>query len=380
MDSDRSGRPDVSIGGPMTLGAASLGNLLVIGVLAYAAWLRARQPDLYNLSVQEDAYIEWASFWAFLIAALFYGVAAWRQHREGSRVPWFHVGVGAFCLFVAMEEISWGQRVFGYRPPTYFLEHNFQQELNLHNVVETAYRKLAVKSVILGYGVLLPLVAMVPFVHRVFGRFGIAAPRLALAPAFLATFVAYEWYPWRFTGEWVELMMGLGFLFAGLTPGEEARGSDGRPSLAWRISASWLVVVVLGGATDLVVRWKRDSDPRNIEAAGAELEALRRDFDSGRVETRCGLHKRLYTFVEQYGQAHLREGEFAALVAQGLPEKRAEFFLDPWNSPYWVRDRCGRSRGRARYVYSLGPNRRRDSPPGEIDGDDIGAFFGAGGE
>ena len=28
------------------------------------------------------------------------------------------------CFVVAMEEISWGQRLFGYRAPAYFLGHN----------------------------------------------------------------------------------------------------------------------------------------------------------------------------------------------------------------------------------------------------------------
>jgi hypothetical protein len=87
------------------------------------------------------------------------------------------------------------------------------------------------------------------------------------------------------------------------------------------------------------------------------------------------LHKRLYTFVEGNGRARsLETGAFAALVAHGLPEARAEFYLDPWNSPYWIRDRCDAERGRrAVFVYSYGPNRIRDSSRWEILGDDIGA-------
>ena len=363
---------------PMSLAAAVVGNLLIAGTLVYAGWLHSHEPDFYNLSVQEDAYLEWASFFGFLIAALVCFAAAWRRYRRGGGLPWFQFGVGAFCLFVAMEEISWGQRLLGYRPPSYFLEHNYQQELNVHNVVGKTYRKLAVKGVILGYGVLLPLAALVPVARRLFVRIGIVAAPLALSPAFLATFLAYEWYPWKFTGEWVELMLGLGFLFSALVVTRGSRGAEaGRGTSAMRILASWLVVASLAAVSDLAVRRQRDSDPRNIRAAESEVEALRRDFESGHVFTKCGLHKRLYTFVEQYDQGHLLEGAFSALVAQGLPEKRAEFFLDPWNSPYWVRDSCNGVRGRAKYVYSLGPNRRRDSSPREIDGDDIGTFLDA---
>jgi hypothetical protein len=37
-------------------------------------------------------------------------------------------------LFVALEEISWGQFAFGYSVPDYFILNNRQQESNLHNL------------------------------------------------------------------------------------------------------------------------------------------------------------------------------------------------------------------------------------------------------
>ena len=44
----------------------------------------------------------------------------------------------ALALFVvAMEEISWGQRIFDIPTPTFFEEHNFQGELSIHNLGET---------------------------------------------------------------------------------------------------------------------------------------------------------------------------------------------------------------------------------------------------
>ena len=51
-------------------------NMLVLAVLAYAWFLEVRLPDFYYMSVQEDEYIEWASFWAFLLAAVAAVVAA----------------------------------------------------------------------------------------------------------------------------------------------------------------------------------------------------------------------------------------------------------------------------------------------------------------
>jgi hypothetical protein len=118
-------------------------------------------------------------------------------------------------------------------------------------------------------------------------------------------------------------------------------------------------------------------DPERSASARVELEALRRDVAGARTRTRthCGLHKRLHALALRGGQAHLFAGDFARLVASGLPAERAEFFLDPWNSPYWIRHACSSDRTqRAIYIYSFGPNRRRDSTTWDLVPDDLGAW------
>ena len=94
-------------------------NLLLMAVFGYAALLYGISPELYYHDIQEDEYLEWASFWAFVFAAAicFYRARLQLDH-------WFFPAVAIFCLLVAMEEISWGQRVLGYRPPPYFLAEN----------------------------------------------------------------------------------------------------------------------------------------------------------------------------------------------------------------------------------------------------------------
>ena len=351
--------------------AALLANGIVAAVLRCAAALVARQPEAYYRAVQEDEFLEWASFWAFAGAA---GVFAWaalrRPPAERWRL-WFPLGLAAFCLWVALEEISWGQRVFGYRPPAYFLEHNYQQELNVHNVVASNLRQLALKLVILGYGVALPLLGLAPALGRLYRRLAVVPPPLALVPAFLASYLLYEIYPWDFSGEWVEMMLGLGFLLAAVLSAARDAARPGR-----RLLAVALACVVVAGAGEASAAWSRAQrrvHPATLEAARVEIRALATDFREARVRTSCGLHKRLFTFVRQQDVEALEQGSFAALVEQGLPEERSRFFLDPWNSPYWVRDSCGEDRRRRRIVvYSFGPDRMRDSTDWEIGGDDVG--------
>ncbi len=356
-------------------------NSLVLAIVGFAAILNSHFPDLYYFSIQEDEYLEWATFWGFLLAVAVNLNAAHHYHNATKRFPWFLLGLALFCFLVAMEEVSWGQRVFGYRPPAYFLEQNFQQELNLHNVVDRDYRKLVLKLIIVGYGVVLPLVTLFPFVGRALESIGITAPPIGLVPAFAATSILYISYPWSHSGEWVESMMAFGFLFVALE--YRRRFSETRqvgPGWSKRIGTQAVIggfmVVIFGLANGALSRAQREGDSATLQTARVEIEALRRDFQSGEVKSRCNRHKRLYAFVQKYDQEYLYRGEFAGLQAQGLPAARAEFLIDPWNSPYWIRDRCvGDSKRRIQFVYSFGPNRRRDSSRSEILGDDVGTYI-----
>ncbi len=353
-------------------------NSLVLGVFAYAAVIGSVASDFYYRSVQEDEYLEWASFWAFLVAGVVFVLGAFRQHRAIRKLPWFLSGLAVFCFVVALEEISWGQRVFSYRPPTYFLEHNFQQEFNLHNTVASSFRQLALKAVILGYGVLLPLAFLPPAVGQRLSHAAMIGPPAALVPSFLATYIIYSWYPWTYSGEWVEIALGLGFLFSALLCAREYTASErslfGSAHPALLLSLGWLLVVGLGLINSASSRSLRQGNPEIIETARLESMSLARDVREREPVLHCGLHKRLYTYKEEYDKSYLMEGRFSKLTTQGLPQARAEFFLDPWNSPYWLRARCQGERVSS-FVYSLGPNRRRDSTPWEIGGDDIGAYI-----
>jgi hypothetical protein len=125
-------------------------NLLLLGLLGAFAGLETYHPGVYYRSVQEDEALEWASFWGFFIAGGVFAVAARSQRGGTEALPWFLAGLALFCFFVAMEEISWGQRIFGHRP---------------------------------------------------IDRIAIVPPPLELAPSMLAMFIIHLWYPWKFTGE-----------------------------------------------------------------------------------------------------------------------------------------------------------------------------------
>jgi len=347
--------------------AALLSNSLILLVLIVGGVLASVDPDAYYQAGQEDGLLEWGTFWTFALAACRYALNARHTRRESGGVPWFAAGLAMFCLLVALEEISWGQRLFGYTPPEYFLQENFQQEFNLHNIASTSLRKHLMLLILAGYGVGTALVSLVPAVREWCNRWHIVPAPPALVPAFVAMSVVYAIYPWDYTGEWVELAMGLGFLCAALlqAPVIEA-GASTRG-----VAAATVATAGLAALTVFAQGFARPSDSQASAMALAEIDALAEDFAGPKLHTRCGIHKRLYTFMRDYGQTHLLYGEFAERLRDAGEFDRANYLLDPWSSPYWIRHKCSGG-DIAVFVYSFGPNRQRDSSEWEVRGDDVG--------
>ena len=351
--------------------AAVITNLSVILMFLMAYLLNAYDEPLYYLSVQEDELLEWATFWGFAVAGSVYFAHACRQLKSTRQLPWFVFGLAVFCFLVAMEEISWGQRILGYRAPDFFLAENFQQELNFHNVVDTSARKLVMQMILLGYGVMLSGLSLWSPAQELMQRFRVVAPPPMLIASFLTMFIFYTWYPWSHTGEWVEAAMALGFVYAATVPAHLDRSGD--PSLLTKKLVTVVVAVfALAIVTVFSLRLVQSADPVKIQRAQMEIAALQADFNDGDLPRRCGIHKRLYTFMLDYDQPYLLEGEFARLLGDSGEVSRADYLLDPWNSAYWIRLKC-RGERKATFVYSFGPNRRRDSTEWMLKTDDIGA-------
>jgi len=289
----------------MSISAALVADLVVFGVLVYAAFFARFYPDVYLRIASEDSYIEWMTFWSYLIGTALFAAAARRQHRTG-QLSWFLAGISLFCLIVAMEEISWGQRLIGYQPPIYFLKSNSHQEVNFRNIMRSDLRQNAFLVVIAGYGVLLPIALNVPRVGRWLRRLAIVGPSVWLIPSFIAAFALYWSYPWMFTGEVVELMLGLGFLFTGIACLQSYAHASRRGLLrqVMPTAAAFVVVLALGTVATAWVERARDGERAARKAARIETRALMDDLlrltaERGfNVPSQCGTHVRMYSLAE----------------------------------------------------------------------------------
>ena len=85
--------------------------------------------------IAEDSLIEYATFLAYLLAALVAANLAIDLRRQRETLFFACSSFLAVGLFIiGMEEISWGQRIFNIETPSVLEAHNWKGEMNLHNV------------------------------------------------------------------------------------------------------------------------------------------------------------------------------------------------------------------------------------------------------
>lgn len=111
--------------------------LFPVAFIGLLVWLKLRHPWFYALDfMKEDGPIEWGTSIPYFIAVIVSALVSVSLYRNGQRlfgVLYALLAVGLF--FIGGEEISWGQRVFGWQTTHFFAEHNIQDETNLHNML-----------------------------------------------------------------------------------------------------------------------------------------------------------------------------------------------------------------------------------------------------
>jgi hypothetical protein len=119
-----------------------LAGIASLALAAAATVLFLADPAAFHAFAQEDRPLEWASALLLLVAGGVLLVHALRHRRDvlGLGVA---AGIALVLVVIAMEEISWGQRLLGFATPESLAEVNWQSEFNFHNVQtdlsETAY-------------------------------------------------------------------------------------------------------------------------------------------------------------------------------------------------------------------------------------------------
>lgn len=119
-------------------GGMSIERLSILGTLFVSIiflLLFLFKPSVFNTLSKEDVSIEWGSAILLLSCCIIFLVSFVRclNYLYIPRITKWTLAFLALVFFIiAMEEISWFQRAYGFETPIFF-KGNMQNELNLHN-------------------------------------------------------------------------------------------------------------------------------------------------------------------------------------------------------------------------------------------------------
>lgn len=145
--------------------------IFALSLIAVFGVLRIYFPVQFISICTEDGLVENIEFGVYLSTGV---LGVWlsmrlRKGRRGRRAV-LYLLLGLFCLFCSMEEISWGQRLFGIGTPEVIRKINTQGEITLHNFV--------------------PLQAHFASINVAFGAFFSIITALTISPSLRRRFVS----------------------------------------------------------------------------------------------------------------------------------------------------------------------------------------------
>ena len=150
---------------------------LCLNVFFFSA-LRAADPWTFIMLTREDHWVENLTAVWFLLAGLLLFVTAWAERSFLRRCVYILGGMA--MVFAAGEEISWGQRIFGFATPDFLMSLNAQQEFNVHNIANGAFETIGLNGALI-----LCMVTSAAFFCRKDRLFGIPLPSILLMLGFL---------------------------------------------------------------------------------------------------------------------------------------------------------------------------------------------------
>ncbi len=161
---------------------AVLGYLCLCLNALFFSYLLVGDPRTYFLLTREDGLAENLTAVAFFLAGLLLFATA-PAERSGFRCGIYMLG-GLVMTFVCGEEISWGQRIFGFATPDFLMDVNNQGEFNVHNIGRNRIYWVRLRQ---NGPLLLCMVTGTAFLCRQDRLFGIPLPSVPLVLGFLVS-------------------------------------------------------------------------------------------------------------------------------------------------------------------------------------------------
>lgn len=301
--------------------AYALAALLVIAAMGLPQVLRSMgNVAAHNGLLREDGLYETLQAVFCAAAATVFAFALftsrrfpnWPHGREWRRRV-FVAGLMLTMLMMFGEEISWGQRLFGFEAPAWIKAHNFQGEMTLHNwdvfqPLESGNRLQNVwLLLVVAYLGVLPLLAnKLRWVRGTLDAIGLP---LASLPVAMMTLGSFAWYvatdPWS---EVLELVFDLLLLMFAV----EVALSRPREEPARHVQ--WLPLTVTGAIAPLLVLLLFQGGERSLPAVRSRELANQANqlYESGHTEDAVRQWQHALAVWPRNGPAHWALGQVAA--------------------------------------------------------------------
>ena len=148
--------------------------------------LIAAEPGTFHALTREDYWVEYlTAVWLLLAGLLVFGTA-WLERRFFQRCVYILGGMA--MAFAAGEEISWGQRIFGFATPDFLMPLNEQKEFTVHNIANGMFDIIYLNGTLI-----LCMATSAAFFCRKGRLFGIPLPSILLMLGFLVIVYYDSW-------------------------------------------------------------------------------------------------------------------------------------------------------------------------------------------
>jgi len=136
-----------------------LGKILVtISVVSGIFFIiMSADPIAYRRMIAEDGVIEYGSALMWFFSALVLSLTFLMTKTKTTIFIVAHILLIAFFIVCAGEEISWGQRIYGFEVPKGLIAINVQNEATLHNIGSTSIFSNAFFLLTIGFFIVYPM-------------------------------------------------------------------------------------------------------------------------------------------------------------------------------------------------------------------------------
>lgn len=219
-------RSEIKTQNSVTIFGIYCGLMLTISIIPIVYFI---DGQIYRNVVREDQWAEYATALALLYGSLIISrrlFIRWKAIRFPEKLGFVLMALAMFAGFG--EEISWGQRIFNLQSPDFFINHNLQNETNIHNL---EIFDIKLNQWLFTYGMLMVFLIYFSlpywiekhrFIRKIISRYGLYIPKRSHSLVFLLATLLIHTYPVPKVSELWELSFAITMLIVII----EARNQD----------------------------------------------------------------------------------------------------------------------------------------------------------